>query len=1212
MPTGKAMLMLAFVAVSDRQRARRDRLASLFWPDADAEQARGSLRQTLSRLRHALGDAREAVWADNDLVGLVCERWQIDVEALARCDGRDPARVETNWAGSFLAGVHQRDAAIDAWLESERQRCLQLATRVFSTAIDGALSHKEPARALVLGTSLSALDPYAETTHRQLMRAYEASGDRAAALRQYRTLVRVLDEGLGMSPDAESRALYDGLRRPMSRAGRGREAPPAGDVVAATPTSGEPLATGSAQALRLVTVLAVQTHGPVGLDSFRSSLEEAARQAGGEAILSHGAEALFVFGLDHRGGTDAALRVASQLQRSDAAAASFACGCASGLVSPGRDGYPVGSVIQRAARLALLAEGGDLVVDRAVASQSSSRLRHESVRLRDLAGYRVLHIGSAFGDRTVELVGRRAEQAQFARLLDDLSTGTAAIAVVAGDAGMGKSSLLLDTTRRAETRDHAIVELAFTRQEASRTGPLARLVTSLQDRLLERGLDPALDETERMILQRIVDTRGSGPRRPLRDDEREQRLQLLVRLFATLAAAAPVVLAVEDCHWAPAQAIAAVVDLIDRLEAHPILLIATERRENAALGACLENRLVAPPVVYLTLTPLSRREAFELLKRHPVDDAARERILDRAGGHPLFLAQLAESGLDASEPVPMSVVAMVQAELDRLSSTARDACLKAAVLGIEPRLDVFESVFPEVDRHELAGLRLLQRRGERLVFRHALVHDAIQALLGERELRELHGRAARHFRGTSPGDYAHHAMRSGDTDMAVDAAIPAAEWLLDDNRIDEAASLVNQALDLEPGGDERGALLLCRAQVLRERGDLNAAIAAARHAFDAADDAGLRVRALIRSAQLLKRRGRNDRAGVQLRDAQRVARDAELPTALLAELAHECGNNMFMQGQALRCLEYHRRAYGLAERDGDTRLQALALGGLGDAHYAAGRLHSAHRQFRRCVELADAAGHRSIAVAHRGMVGFTAHLMEPSLHTVARMREAVAEAHRWRSAQYELLARAVVADMFAHAGDVDAAERELRDIDSLERRYGGERFAPDLHFVRTLCGWVAGHSREARTLAHEGVERFGGDVYMGASFQALLAAIAFEDDRADSALASADALMRNGGLIHNRVDHAWFASACHWQRDDRTLALATIEAAIAACGDEPVAHLQRCRQWMLAPDDGSEDLRKSLRCDMLGALTITHPRRPGRTGAGRNRRTPSELVCAAG
>lgn len=1217
LPAGKAMLVLAFLACARGRTAQRERLASLFWQESDVEQARASLRQALSRLRAALGDARDALWSDNDQIGLTQNYWSIDIDALLVCEAQQSAAINSSWAAPFLSGVHRRDPSIDAWLEGERQRLQQVVGRVFQMAIDKALSTGNADTALELGIQLNTLDPFAEPVHRNVMLAYEMKGDRASALRQYRTLVRILDEALGVAPDEETRALFERLRqhaRPNKRAAVSRR--DTSSVAAASQSAPQDFLHGSESTratgdqrqseqtatltetpsgLRLVTVLALRYDNLTITERMKADIDTIARQQGGEPILSHGAESIYVFGLDgvQTSAAEAAFRSIRQVRDNTDARHRLACSCASGLVSFDENGHPIGAVVQRAARLALLADDGEFIIDRAVRAQMSAQVDVVEVNLRNQVNYQVVNLQFKRITTRHELIGRRVELAQLRQLLQDTETHGAAMAVVSGDAGMGKTHLMLSLDQLARKENCPVLRVAFSTHEASSLSLTAKLTRLLHDVLVDTGACLTFDTVQHATLNRLLATQREGTQQPLQDHEQQHSFDLLLTMIDRISPDSPTLVIAEDCHWADAADIELLIDLIDAQARRPVLLVVTERRENETVARVLQSRVTEVGVLSLTLTPLAKNDARALVASKVADEQKQARILNRAGGHPLFLTQLAFADLEPDTPVPDSIVALVQCELDRLSDRARVACLKAAILGPAFSLTTLQSIFPDIDSSDLLQSSLFMTQGKSLCFRHALVHEAVYALLSAEDTERLHYHAAVYFQSLNPGEYAHHALRSGDGQMAIDACATASNWLLLENRHTQAEHIVERGLQLKPEGDARARLLLSKMQVLRDRGELDAAVAACRQAHDCAIDAGLQVQALIRAATLLKRRNQLERAAAQLRQASQIADSQAVPDLILAELEHEQGNNMFMRGQAERCYQHHLRARQLAEQADDVRMMAAALGGLGDACYAGGKVKSANRYFRQCVELADSAGLHLIAIAHRPMLAFTVHLLNPGAGAIKLTLKAVDEAHQWKSASYEMLARGTAAEILSMALRTDESSAQVQRLRELESTFGGQRFEPDICYHETMQLWIHDNREAACTRAAEGVRDFGDDIYMGASLQAALAAVTDDKTVADKALGMGESQLSTGGLAHNRVAFAFLASACHWRRGNTRQALQIVERVQQQFGPEPLGQLDIYLQWMHAASGDNtvslETAKAALEQHALGVLAFTHP-----------------------
>lgn len=209
--TRKAIAILAYLELEGGTQPR-DRLAAMLWPDADDERARASLRRTLSPLRTELGD--EVLVADTVSVRLGTDAVTSDVErfrSLLR-EGKLGEAVAL-YRGDLLAGFSLKDSpAFDEWQaarsEELRAELREGLTRLSAEAIEAG----DVSRAAAQMRRLLEVDPLDELAHRELMRLYALSGDRAAAMRQFRECARVLDAELGVAPMPETKELYERIR----------------------------------------------------------------------------------------------------------------------------------------------------------------------------------------------------------------------------------------------------------------------------------------------------------------------------------------------------------------------------------------------------------------------------------------------------------------------------------------------------------------------------------------------------------------------------------------------------------------------------------------------------------------------------------------------------------------------------------------------------------------------------------------------------------------------------------------------------------------------------------------------------------------------------------------------------------------------------------------------------------------------------------------
>ena len=230
--TRKATALLAYLALAERAHAR-DALAELLWPDHDTAHARGALRRTLSTLRQAIGD--EHLETTRDRVALADgSSLDLDVRQFRALTGRDAGRPALEQAvalcgGDLLEGFALRDSpAFDDWqrlqadgLRRELAGALDRLAGLEAAAGDHAAAIRHARRRV-------DLEPLHEPARVRLIRLLAAAGDRAGALAEYRTCVRVLSAELGVAPLPSTTALFDAI------GAGGEEAAAATDVAQAT------------------------------------------------------------------------------------------------------------------------------------------------------------------------------------------------------------------------------------------------------------------------------------------------------------------------------------------------------------------------------------------------------------------------------------------------------------------------------------------------------------------------------------------------------------------------------------------------------------------------------------------------------------------------------------------------------------------------------------------------------------------------------------------------------------------------------------------------------------------------------------------------------------------------------------------------------------------------------------------------------------------
>jgi DNA-binding SARP family transcriptional activator/tetratricopeptide (TPR) repeat protein len=222
-PTRKAQALLAYLAIRPEQDHTRNKLAALLWGSAGKEQARQSLRQSLSTIRRILAPFHPGIVViEGDRVTLDGSAIEVDVGEFERLASRESPKdlqlAATLYVGDLLDGLDVSEDPFEEWLHTERARLRESAIHVLTRLMRHQSKSGSPESAIQTAVKLLALDPLREETHRTLMHLYARQGRLGDALRQYQACVNVLRRDLGVEPAEETRRVYRELvprRRPI-------------------------------------------------------------------------------------------------------------------------------------------------------------------------------------------------------------------------------------------------------------------------------------------------------------------------------------------------------------------------------------------------------------------------------------------------------------------------------------------------------------------------------------------------------------------------------------------------------------------------------------------------------------------------------------------------------------------------------------------------------------------------------------------------------------------------------------------------------------------------------------------------------------------------------------------------------------------------------------------------------------------------------------
>ncbi len=214
MDTRKATALLAYLALTGAQ--SRDALAAFLWPEYDDSRARAALRRTLSTLKAAVGDG--VLVATRNTIELEHARIWCDVDLFQELLNGQPAanRLITAvelYRDTFMHGFSLRDSLpFDDWQLLQAQMLGRAFEAALERLIGLLMAAGQDDEALTYALRWLGQDPLREEGHRLVMELYARLGQRSAALRQYRSCVRVLDEELGVAPLEETTRLYHAIQ----------------------------------------------------------------------------------------------------------------------------------------------------------------------------------------------------------------------------------------------------------------------------------------------------------------------------------------------------------------------------------------------------------------------------------------------------------------------------------------------------------------------------------------------------------------------------------------------------------------------------------------------------------------------------------------------------------------------------------------------------------------------------------------------------------------------------------------------------------------------------------------------------------------------------------------------------------------------------------------------------------------------------------------
>ena len=420
-------------------------------------------------------------------------------------------------------------------------------------------------------------------------------------------------------------------------------------------------------------------------------------------------------------------------------------------------------------------------------------------------------------------VGRIGELAELELALREAAAECPVVVLLGGESGVGKTRLVREFERRSEEGE-ALVLRGEAVEEADGELPYAPLIGAL--RPLVRARHPALAALGRGSRAQLAALLPGLDEDAAASDGTDPSAQVrlfegLLELLALLSEESPVVLVLEDLHWADRSTRTFVDFLARSLRGERVVLVLTYRTDELHRRHPLRTLLPELDRIdrarRIQLAAVRSPGAGRGAHRHPRRAAERQAgraPVDRSEGNPLYTEELLAAGLDGRGAAPQSLRDAFMLRIERLSADARSAArviaagrsldepMIAEVSGIEPRRPPRGAA----GGRGRAGARGL--RSGRFGFRHALLREALYDDLLPGERSELHLALARAFEDRADDEndrgvelasaIARHYATAGDQPAALRATVPAALAAREVHAYGDAADLAERALELWP------------------------------------------------------------------------------------------------------------------------------------------------------------------------------------------------------------------------------------------------------------------------------------------------------------------------------------------------------------------------------------------------------------------------------
>jgi predicted ATPase len=692
------------------------------------------------------------------------------------------------------------------------------------------------------------------------------------------------------------------------------------------------------------------------------------------------------------------------------------------------------------------------------------------------------------------MVGREAVMNELEGALSGLLTGRGRLVFVGGESGVGKTRLTMELARRAAEVEIQVLQGACPEFAGGPLAAFRRPFTWVADRCrIEEGLGERLRPSRGRVLAKFFSEWESLPSvralpEPPDLPAREALLRLQTSLSGILFALAdekPLLLILDDFHWADDLSLQTLDFLRDSIEEKPVLMLMTYRTEEAAktLRKMVEEEKAAGRALCLVLERLHSDDVASLLRDMlalPTPPLLLSRHLARhSEGNPFFVAEylrlaveegflrrdsegnwlVPETSLDLDYerlPLPPSLHELVLRRLDGLQPAARRVIEAAAVLGRESSVELLQRVsalqYTEILDAIAEGVRrqiLEESGGGRLRFQHDKIREAAYQAMDPADRPVLHGRAAEAIeseeagRNESAAALGRHWEIAGSQEKARSYYLAGARLAADRSSLKESEMLYRNYLNLKDLSDEEcvEARNELASDVLIPAGNSPAGIEELNRALEEARSLGLlspqghAFQGLGNAYRSLARFEEAHHCGLQSVEIHRQTRDRRSEGRALSSLAAI----VWTQGHLAEATELSQQALIAHKETGDHRWEGQTITNLAAIHWSQGHSLDAIRCYEQALaiqrEVADRRA-ESITLGNLGAMHMDLGNREKALEFCRLALEINREIGDWRS---EAVTLTNLGSLHLNASEYELARPLFEQALQLHQRSGDLR-----------------------------------------------------------------------------------------------------------------------------------------------------------------------------